>query len=112
MIHITRTIALNEAELAESFVRASGPGAADEQNPFATDDGGMAELEAVLETMYLMMAADGDVAADEPHLLVRGSARLGRAEVDVVDVTARPIGQQSDERRTITCVGGALLGID
>ena len=26
MIHITRTIALNEAELAESFVRASGPG--------------------------------------------------------------------------------------
>ena len=39
----------------------------------------------------------GHIATDEAHLLVGGPARLSDAEIDVVDVAARAVGEECDE---------------
>ena len=43
----------------------------------------------------------GDILGHLAHLGVGSLARPGRAEVDVVDVTAGPVGQHGDRRRIL-----------
>ena len=43
----------------------------------------------------------GHIATDEAHLFVGGPPRLGAAEIDVVDVAARAVGEECDEGRAV-----------